>query len=237
MEWLVASIDPSRLHLVDPAVAWHARLMVLAWGIFCPLGVLVARFFKVTPKQNWPAQCDNRFWWLSHLGLQYLGGILMLIALATILAGHGARGLSSLHAWLGYSVLMLGAAQFLAGWLRGSKGGPTESSLRGDHYDMSRRRVAFERLHKSVGYLALLFAVAAILTGLWHANAPRWMWILLAGWWLGFALAFVLLQRQGRAIDTYQAIWGPSSEHPGNLRKPIGWGVRRIALRKGAPNE
>jgi hypothetical protein len=237
MEWLVAPIDPTRLHLVDPAIAWHARLMVLAWGIFCPLGVLVARFFKVMPRQNWPAQCDNRFWWLSHLGLQYLGGVLMVIALAIIFVGHGARGLGSAHAWLGYSVLMLGAVQFLAGWLRGTKGGPSEPSPRGDHYDMSCRRVAFERLHKCAGYLAILLAVAAILTGLWQANAPRWMWIVLGSWWLGFALAFVLLQRQGRAIDTYQAIWGPSSDHPGNLRKPIGWGVRRIAVRKGAPNE
>jgi hypothetical protein len=235
MDWLLASIDPARPHLVDAAIAWHARLMVLAWGILFPLGVLIARFFKVTPRQDWPAQRDNRFWWHSHLGLQYLGGGLMLIALATILAGHGARGFGSAHAWLGYAVLVLGAMQFLAGWLRGSKGGPSEPSLRGDHYDMTARRIAFEYLHKSAGYLALLLAVGAILTGLWQANAPRWMWIVLGGWWLGFVLAFVLLQRRGRAVDTYQAIWGPSPEHPGNLRRPIGLGVRRIAVHKGAP--
>lgn len=233
MEWLFIPIDPARPHLVDPAIAWHARLMVLAWGILCPLGVLVARFFKVMPRQDWPAQRDNRFWWHSHLGLQYLGGILMLIALAVILAGHGVGGLASPHAWLGYAVLLLGGTQFLAGWLRGSKGGPGEPSLRGDHYDMTPRRIAFEHLHKSVGYLAILLAVAALLTGLWQANAPRWMWIVLGGWWLGLLLVFLLLQRQGRAIDTYQAIWGPSLDHPGNLRKPIGWGLRRIAVRKG----
>ena len=35
------------------------------------------------------------------------------------------------------------------------------------------------------------------------------------------------LQRQGRCIDTYQAIWGPDPRHPGNRLKPVGWGVRR----------
>jgi len=228
MDWLLAAIDPGRPHLVDTTIAWHARLMVLAWGILLPLGVLIARFFKVMPRQDWPAQHDNRFWWQAHLGLQYLGGALMLIALAVILVGHGAGGLGSTHSWLGYAVLTLGAMQFLSGWLRGSKGGPSEPSLRGDHYDMTPRRIAFEHLHKSAGYLTLLTAVAAILTGLWQANAPSWMWIALGGWWLGFVLTFILLQRQGRAIDTYQAIWGPLPEHPGNRRKPIGWGLRRI---------
>ena len=41
-------------------------------------------------------------------------------------------------------------------------------------------------------------------------------------------VACVVLQRRGRAIDTYQAIWGPGAEHPGNQRKPIGWGIRQV---------
>ncbi|MGL4239726.1 MAG: cytochrome b561 domain-containing protein, partial [Beijerinckiaceae bacterium] len=106
-------------------------------------------------------------------------------------------------------------------------GGPTEPSVRGDHYDMTARRRAFEHLHKSAGYLALALGVAAIVTGLWQANAPRWMWIALAAWWGLFLAAFVALQRRGLAFDTYQAIWGPDACHPGNARRPIGWGVRR----------
>ena len=35
------------------------------------------------------------------------------------------------------------AAQVLGGYLRGSKGGPTDHRLRGDHYDMTARRVWF----------------------------------------------------------------------------------------------
>ena len=116
-------------------------------------------------------------------------------------------------------------------WARGSKGGPTspapDGSPRGDHYDMTARRVAFERIHKSVGYTAMLAATLAIPTGLWAANAPVWMWALLACWWALLAAAFAGLQRRGLALDTYQAIWGPDPRHPGNRRAPIGWGVRR----------
>jgi hypothetical protein len=37
-------------------VVWHGRLMVLAR----PLLIIVARFFIVTPRQNWLRQLDNR---------------------------------------------------------------------------------------------------------------------------------------------------------------------------------
>jgi hypothetical protein len=226
--WLEQPLDPGRAHLVGEAVAWHGRLMVAAWGIALPSGVFIARFFKVLPRQRWPEAIDNLFWWRSHLTLQYLGGALMLAGAGIILSQGGARGFSGpVHGLLGYCVLALGVAQFLAGWLRGSKGGPTEPELRGDHYDMTRRRLIFEHLHKSVGYAALLLGLSAILSGLWLANAPRWMAVMLAAWWLALAAAAVILQRKGRAIDTYQAIWGPDAAHPGNRRARPGWGMRR----------
>jgi hypothetical protein len=50
----------------------------------------------------------------------------------------------------------------------------------------------------------------------------------LALWWLALIALWVTLQRQGRAIDTYQAIWGPDPKHPGNAVPPTGWGVRRL---------
>lgn len=227
MDWLLTPIDPGRAHLVDTAIAWHARLMVLSWGILLPLGVLIARFFKVMPRQNWPERLDNRFWWLSHLGLQYMGGGLMLAAFALLAGAQGLKGLATPHAVFGYAALALGLGQIVGGWLRGTKGGPGEASLRGDHYDMTPRRVAFEYLHKSLGYLALALSVGAILSGLWQANGPRWMWLVLALWWSLWLIAFIGFQRQGRAFDTYQAIWGPSPDHPGNRRPPIGWGVTR----------
>ena len=73
----------------------------------------------------------------------------------------------------------------------------------------------------------MLLAVGVIALGLVLSDAPRWMALALALWWLLLAWAFVGLQRAGRCIDTYQAIWGPGPQHPGNHLRPTGWGVRR----------
>ena len=117
----------------------------------------------------------------------------------------------------------------MAGLARGSKGGPTSEQLRVDHYDMTPYRVWFERLHKSLGWLAVLGAIAVIVLGLVVADAPRWMLVVLGLWWLALTVAAWLWQRQGRCVDTYQAIWGPDPTLPGNRRAPIGWGVARAA--------
>ncbi|MGL4974963.1 MAG: cytochrome b561 domain-containing protein [Bosea sp. (in: a-proteobacteria)] len=216
LDWLMLPVDTSRIHEVVPAIAWHGRFMVLAWGICIPLGILLARYFKVTARQDWPREVDNRFWWHSHLALQYTGGLLMLAGAAMIWAGLQARLPNSVHGMLGSSVLGLGLLQFLSGWLRGSKGGPGEPAMRGDHYDMTRRRHIFERLHKTSGYVALALALAAIVTGLWTANAPRWMWLALALWWAALSILSCVLQAHGKAIGSYLAIWGPDPKHPGN---------------------
>jgi hypothetical protein len=212
---------------------WHGRAMVLAWSVLLPLGILIARFCKITSRQRWPQQLDNKAWWHAHLALQYAGGALTLLGILVLGLWSGPWRSQSAHAWFGWSVVALAVTQFVGGWLRGSKGGPTDprsdGSLSGDHFDMTARRRLFERVHKSVGYISLAFALAAIASGLWHVNAPRWMWLLLAVWWLLLIGAGVHLQRQGRAIDTYQAIWGPDPSYPGNRMQPIGWGVRRPA--------
>ncbi|MEM7423466.1 MAG: cytochrome B, partial [Pseudomonadota bacterium] len=168
---------------------------------------------------------DNKAWWRAHVGLQYMGGAAMLAALALILLAGGAG--TSTHAWLGWVVAGMAALQFFAGWLRGTKGGPTDDVMAGDHFDMTRRRLIFEHVHKFAGYALMLLACAGLVTGLWQANAPVWMWIGLGLWWVLFIAAFAICQRRGMAIDTYQAIWGPDPALPGNRRAPIGWGVRR----------
>jgi hypothetical protein len=215
--WLVAPIDASRPHELSEALAWHGRLMTIAWGVLVPLGVVMARYLKVTPRQDWPRQLDNRFWWRSHLGCQYSSGVLMLVGLLVVLSA-ARPGASWLHSLMGYAVLAFGAVQFVAGWLRGSKGGPTEPEMRGDHYDMTPRRIAFERIHKTVGYLALLLSAATILTGLWTANAPHWMWLAIILWWSALFVVALRLQSLGRHISSYHAIWGPDPAHPGNRK-------------------
>lgn len=234
LDWLLAPIDAARGHAIGLHASWHARAMVVAWGGLVPVGILAARFFKVLPGQDWPRQLDSRAWWLTHRLCQYAGGALMLAGLWLILGRPPSVDAAPLHRSLGWTAIGLAVVQFLAAWLRGSKGGPTcparDGSAHGDHYDMTPRRVAFERTHKLVGYLALGCAVLAILSGLWHVNAPRWMWIALLGWWTGLACLAVALQRRGMSVDTYQAIWGPDPRHPGNRRRPTGIGVRRIGV-------
>ena len=230
MEWLFAPIDPDRVHAVGTAVSWHARLMVLAWGFLAPIAVLVARFFKVVPGQDWPKTLDNQMWWRSHWVGQLIVVAATFIALFLVLPSD--LSVMSLHGWTGYAVICGALAQITLGYFRGSKGGPGDlakgGSLRGHHYDMTRRRLLFEWLHKTIGYGTVLTAVAVIILGLWKANGPVWMWLCLGVWWSFLVVAFLWFRSRGMAIDTYQAIWGPDEQHPGNLRPKPGWGMRRL---------
>lgn len=229
-EWLLTPIDPGRVHEVGFAVSWHGRAMVLGWGVLAPLAVLIARFFKVMPGQDWPRVLDNQVWWRCHWISQSV--VLALSVLGLVLVLPSDPGTMSVHGWLGYAVLVGLAIQFWLGYARGTKGGPTAPSpagdWRGDHYDMTPWRRRFELVHKSVGYTVLVLAVVVILLGLWKANAPHWMWLLLALWWPMLLIAAMVFQRRGMAIDTYQAIWGLDASHPGNAGPAPGWGVRRI---------
>lgn len=227
-QWLLTPISGSAQHEIAPWAFWHARLMVLAWAILLPLGVLAARFFKILPGQDWPAVRDCRAWWHAHRALQYGGTALMLAGLALVWGRSGATSpLALWHGRIGVGVLLLGLAQLLSAWLRGSMGGPSDKRLRGDHYDMTPWRVAFERVHKAGGYAALLLAGVAIALGLLLADAPRWMALALTLWSLALVAAFALLQAQGRCIDTYQAIWGPETQTAASRQRPVGWGVKR----------
>ena len=243
-EFLIEPWSGAVDHRIPAAWAWHGRLMVLAGAVLFPIGVILARYYKVTPRQDWPAVLDNRFWWVGHRLTQYLGVGLMTAAVGVVwasCAGGDPAGWPcrparmSPHSLLGLTVLAIGWAQVVLGLVRGSKGGPTDgdadpddpATWRGDHYDMTPRRLVFEWSHKLLGYVALLLAVAAIVTGLVHADAPRWMFLALALWWTGLSAWAVRMQRDGRNIDTYQAIWGSDPHHPGARRRPTGFGVRR----------
>ena len=163
LEWLLEPVDPSRPHLVGFAVAWHGRMMVLAWGVIAPLAVLTARFLKILPNQDWPRELDNQFWWRTHWIGQSLAVALTVLSVLLVQSAVTSTGW---HGFLGYGVLAVGVLQTALGVCRGSKGGPTAPSpdggLSGDHYDMTRWRILFEFMHKSLGYVALVLAAATI---------------------------------------------------------------------------
>ncbi len=230
-DWLLSPIDPSRVHAVDALLSWHARLMVLAWGVIAPLAVLVARYFKIMPRQNWPHQLDSPHWWRFHWACQTVVIVLSALGLGLVLAGQDSAHSAPVHRILGYLILTFAAMQALSGVMRGTKGGPTarapDGSLSGDHYDMTRRRLIFEAMHKGLGYGLLASGAECILLGLWAANAQMWMWLFIPGWW-AMLIAFAgWLQFRRGAYDTYQAIWGPDERHPGNRMKKQGWGTVR----------
>ena len=205
IDWLLAPIDVTRGHDLSGVAAWHGRIMVLAWAVLLPVGVIVARFFKITKRQNWPQVLDNKTWWIAHQSLQYAATLLMIGAVWLIWRPGSLGG--AWHTWFGWVIVGICIIQILGGWLRGSKGGPTDpqpgGSLGGDHYAMTPRRRAFEATHKSVGYAALLLSIATILSGLWLVNAPRWMWLALGLWWLFLIGLWLHLQARGKAVDTY----------------------------------
>jgi len=222
--WLLTPLSGAAQHDISPWASWHGRCMVLAWSILLPLGVIGARFFKIMPGQNWPHVLDNKTWWWWHQILQYGGIALMLVGMALIFGHARAANAAALwHARLGWLIVILGIMQVASGILRGSKGGPTDTQWRGDHYDMTPRRIAFEWLHKCGGYAALLLAAGVTFSGLYVADAPRWMVLYIALWWLALGIFYAALQKQGRCIDTWQAIWGE-----GKRNYPlIGWGIRQ----------
>ena len=229
--WLTAGLSGAVHVAPNPWIYWHARFMVAGWGVLLPLGILVARYFKVTPRQDWPRELDNVFWWRTHVRLQTAGVLIMTLGVMAVWSrADGTGGLKGLHHLLGWTLITIGWLQIAGGLLRGSKGGPTGSTMRGDHFDMTRRRILFEYVHKSLGWIAMLGVIVETAAGLIIVDAPRWMAAVLTGWWLTLLMALVVLQRAGRCIDTYQAIWGRDPALPGNRRQPIGRGIVRHGL-------
>ena len=198
--------------------------MIAAWLLLLPAGATIARFCKVTPRQDWPRVLDNQLWWRLHRILQYAGVGCALAGLVIAWRATGDLDASLLHVQVGLASIALASLQIASTWFRGSKGGPTgkgadprrPETWRGDHYDMTRRRRRFELWHKSFGWLSILIAPVAAVLGLRLSGWPP----MLCGAALLLALAqaalFTLFAWSSRRIGTYQAIWGPDPPHSDN---------------------
>lgn len=66
IRWLNTPFSGVLTHTIDSNSFWHGRLMVIAWCFLIPIAIIVARYFKVMPKQDWPTNLDNKFWWFVH---------------------------------------------------------------------------------------------------------------------------------------------------------------------------
>jgi hypothetical protein len=228
LEWLLTPLSGSLQRQNPPYFLGHGLLTTLALGFLMPLGGVLARYFKVTKKQDWPREVDSTFWWQSHLVFSYLAVAALLIGVVILwpwFKGFDLRDLTLLspirlaHIAVGWTMVLLCIFIVLTGWLRGTKGGPTDKQIRGDHYDLSPRRLWFEATHKKASYAALVLSMIAIAGGLFAAGSPRWTLIVIATSWLFWVLLAFKLELSGRQIPTYQATWGLKPEHPGNRRR------------------
>ena len=245
LDFLLQPISGAGEHHIAFEHKWHARFMTLAWGVMIPTGIVVARYFKVTRRQNWPQQLDNQFWWVSHLALQIGGCLLSVIALWFVFSpGRGGGSvLAATHGVLGWSIVLLAASQLVGGALRGTTGHRAvvlDAELRamldgGDHYDMTLRRCVFEYAHKIVGYAALALAGVNILLGLALTDAPRWMWLVIAGSGSRSRPSRCGCSARGAASTPTRRSTAPREALPGNRRAPIGWGVRRYRADEWPP--
>ncbi len=192
----------------EPLWLWvHALANLGAWGLMLPLGVLIARFYKVGRRQNWPTEVHNMTWWFWHQVLQYAGLGSFVIALLAVVYENRGLHLSSLHGKLGLLLVVLALHQFVSAMLRGD----TE-----DHYTMNLRRLVFEFAHKTVGYAALALAPIVIVLGFDLAGTPLWLTALSLSPLALLAVLWVRNAYAKRFVPTYQAMWGVSLEHPGN---------------------
>ena len=192
--WFLTPISGSNEHIIATSTAWHGRLMVLGMGVLTPPTIIVARFFKVTPHEDWPRQLDNPFWFVTHRRWGHAIGLIVATGLAFALAKQAWQPpWHSLHGGLGWAVIGLVLIQVVGSWLRGTHGGPIDPFTRqrrppndwpGDHFSMTQRRIVFQYVHKWGGYILLALTLMAIPTGLVAADAPRWMPITMGIWWL-----------------------------------------------------
>jgi hypothetical protein len=238
--WLGDPLRAASYVSLPQPVRLHGLLMALAAGVMMPLAVLLARYFKILPSQDWPRELNRRLWWISHLVLAYGASVVAACALVLVVLARpdGANHVAHGHALVGWLSIAMLLALLINGWQRGSSGGPGKPApgtlgplhgVAGDHYDMTARRRWFERTHKLLGYLLLAMLFVGVLSGLWQASAPRWTLVLLAFWWVALLLLALRWERQGRCVDGYQATWGPSMAHPGNRIPELGWGSRRYS--------
>ena len=214
-----------RATVFPPGLAAHAALMLSAWGVLLPAGSVLARYHKVRRGQDFPTVVNDLFWWDGHRLTQYAGILVATAGFAAALHAVG-DGFGTTHARLGLGAMAIGWGQVVSGVLRGTSGGPwargadpaNPATWGGDHYLMSRRRLAFEGWHKAAGWVAALAAYGAMLLGADFAGSPAWLMATIGALQGATLCGIADGMLRGRWVDTYHALWGPDPHHPGNAR-------------------
>ncbi|KAL6062525.1 DBH-like monooxygenase protein 1, variant 2 [Balamuthia mandrillaris] len=145
----------------------HGLLMALGWGILLPLGTFWPRFFKRY----------DPLWFHLHRVFQVLGLLIALVALwLGLTAGSETH---ATHMGIGFTVMSIGGAVMLAGFLRPGKG--------------HRWRSIWALFHFWFGRMGLVLAVVNICIGFTILEPAVVFWILYGLMVASLVVAFVVL--------------------------------------------
>lgn len=139
---------------IDP-ITWHASMMIAAWGFFVPGAVLSSLFFRHQPNGIWfnvHRICNGLAIFLTFVGIVYafakFGNIFV----------DGAKP-SQRHATLGMTTFSIAIVQVILGIFRPHL--PSEN----DGESKSNQRIAFEFIHRGLGYTAVALAYTTMYFG------------------------------------------------------------------------
>jgi len=131
----------------------HGSLMLIGWGILLPSGAIVAKFSK---------HRENSFWYKVHRVVQPIGLLVAIIGWIIALMNFRALnakndpGLSYPHAMCGMVTMVIGIIQPVNALLRPHKV---------DSEPTTTLRMAWELLHKGLGWIAIILAAVTIWMG------------------------------------------------------------------------
>ncbi|XP_011093035.2 cytochrome b561 and DOMON domain-containing protein At3g61750 [Sesamum indicum] len=162
-----SSVDLSRSILKDRRT--HGTLALLAWGLFLPVGAILARYLKH----------KDRRWYYLHIAFQFIGFLLGVSAVVVGLSLNNTfHSFISAHKGIGIFVLVLTILQVLAFFLRPSQD--------------SKYRRYWNWYHNWAGRICLFFAAVNIVLGMHIASAGQ-AWRVGYGFLLGSILVAVVI--------------------------------------------
>jgi len=130
----------------------HGSLMIIGWGFLLPTGIAAAHFLKYLP---------NALWFKLHRIIQTCGLIVAftgwVVALVSFDDIFSVQDISFVHGTLGMIVMVIGLMQPFNALIRPHPPGEGQSR--------SFKRLFWEIVHKSCGYIAVLLAAVTILLG------------------------------------------------------------------------
>lgn len=160
----------------------HGALMIFAWLFFASVGIIFARYYKfIFPTVR---LCGLQFWFIVHRPFMLLAVVVSLVSLVIILFDKNWQWVqvtstfNFVHSILGISTIGLAFIQPILAIFRPDKDAP--------------KRPIFNWVHRSIGVLTFILAMAAILMGM-MMFLESFYWLIMFGWltWLVVLVIFL----------------------------------------------